>query len=279
MSLFDSLFPSKAEPAPAPAPAPQAQPAPNQPGSMDGQQQQQMHGAPPIGTAGGPIDPATGLPTAQPVPAAAPPAEIDPMAYYKGMHDAPKPEDAPAEAPVFSLDPEVVTKAAATIDFTKGLDPELTAAVQGGDMSRLPEMMQAIAQNSYAQAMQHTAAVTEQHLGKLSAHQQSQVAPMVRSQLTESALMTDDSYGLDMSNPMVKDSVAQTAKLLSSKHPNAAPEEIAKHAKEYHVRLAATMMGADGDALLSLPGQAKVKQAQQTAQEVDWDSYLEAPAQ
>lgn len=258
-----------AQPAPGPSAAnPQhaanGQPL-NHPGSMDGQQQQQMQGNTP--------QQQHQQQEAQPDPNGQQGTEANPLDFFATMYDNADNGASSEEAPVFALDPEKLTAAASKLDFTKDLDPELLQGLASGDLTKLPELLNAVGRASYSQALQHGAALTDKFVGQHSDYQNKQLAPMVRDQLTQNEL-NSDAGGLDLSNPVVARAVADTAKQLSQRHPTLPPSVIAQKAKEYHIQLASTMLGMNAEGMQQLPDMYKQQQQQAQSQDTDWDAYF-----
>lgn len=283
---FTQLFsPAPAQPAPAttqPAPAP-AQPAPAQQQAPAPSTQLPSGGANPMQNAPNAVpqsqqqqvDP--NAPPAQPAPVAEP-APANPLDFFKGLNDnSPQEPDKDNQAPAFSLDPKTVQTAASSIDFLSGVDQEVMAKLQSGDMTALPDLLQAVGRSAYGQALQHGAALTEQHVVNYGSYQQKQMPTVVREHLTTNALDSTSVAGgvqLDMSNPIVAEQVANTAKMLATKNPTATPAQIAEEAKMYHIKMASSMLGMNPEALATLPDQFKAQQQEQAAQVTDWDEWV-----
>lgn len=260
------------QPAPGPSQANPQQAANgqplNHPGSMDGQQQPHMEGI---------------TPQAQHQQSGANPTQSDPtgqqaddlngLDFFATLYDNTDNGANSEEAPVFALDPEKLTAAASKLDFTKDLDPELLQGLASGDLSKLPELLNAVGRASYSQALQHGAALTDKFVGQHSDYQNKQLAPMVRDQLTQNEL-NSDAGGLDLSNPVVARAVADTAKQLSKRHPTLPPSVIAQRAKEYHIQLASSMLGVSAEGMQQLPDLYKQQQQEVQSQDTDWDAYF-----
>ncbi len=272
--VLSNLF--NQNPAPAAAQQPAAAPAPqvpvNQPASMDGQQQQQQEGNIP---AGQPQLDANG----QPIQPAQPPASqepANPLDLYASLFDNTNKEGEENLPPEFALSPEALNKAATSLDFTQGIDPEVMTKLAEGDLSALPALLNHVGQQAYSQALSHGTSLTGKYVSQYGDFQSKQVAPLVREQLTNQAL-SDSATGdssIDMSNPIVKQAVAKTASELQRKNPTLPPQEIAQMAKSYYIELAASMLGANGDALAALPDQHRQQQESAKSQETNWDDYL-----
>lgn len=269
-NFLDTLFKT---PAPASTPAPaqqqqqQQQQAPaNQPGTMDQQHQQQQ--------ATGGLPPQSGAPEATPPPAPATPE--NPLDIYAGLFDNDETGEADNLPPTFAISPDKLQEAASSLDFTAGIDQEVMAKLAEGDLSVLPTLLNHVGQNAYSQALSHGTALTDKFVNQHGAYQAKQVAPMVREQLTSQALAepATGEQSLDLSNPVVKQAVQQTAVALQQKNPTMSPNQIAQMAKDYHIQLAASMLGANGDALADLPNQHRQQQQQAEEAETDWDEYL-----
>lgn len=245
----------------------------NKPNSMEGQHQhQQQHGVAQPGTVTN-GDPNAPTPGAQPTEQPPSLGSINGLDFF--MQQGDNSGNGEAETvPTFALNPETLQQAAQAQDFTRDLDPEILAKLSSGDLSALPELLNAVGRAAYSQSLQHGAALTDKFVNQHSEYQSKQLAPMVREQLTHNELNSAQDTTLDLSNPVVSAAVADKAKELARQHPHLPPAQVAQKAKEFYINIAATMMGANANELQKLPGVYK-EQQQQTASEVtDWGAYL-----
>lgn len=174
--------------------------------------------------------------------------------------------DANKGAVTFNIDPAKVTQAAQAIDFTKGLDPALLQKInQGG-----PEAMQAMlavinqtAQQSFAQAAIANAKVLETGLAKQRENMSGEIPELVRKQTISSTIRQDNPI---FANPATAPMLSMLETQLASKYPNATPQEISTHAKDYLAGFAS---------MLTAPQQQQAQQAK-TAGETDWAAFEKA---
>lgn len=172
--------------------------------------------------------------------------------------------DTPDAPPSLQLTSEQLSKAAEQIDFN-GLIPQesyakLQAGLQQGDLSALPEMLAALAKNSWAMGMQHSTTLVDHHLNSRMEYEKKQNANSVRENVLTSQLNSVKDL-----HPQAREMFVDTAKRLSAKFPEATPQQI--EAEVWNIMNSFRQeLDVDG----------KKKQQQQKASEVDWDKFLDS---
>lgn len=185
-------------------------------------------------------------------------APVNPLDAYKKMFDnAAKNSD--IQAPSFKIDPKILGEVSNTMDFTKGVAPELMEKALAGDAKSLLAVIQSVGRNSYSASLEHATALTETHLGQRTDFESKRLDQGVKQHLTSNALSTAPNYN----HPVVKNELNRVATHLSRENPDASPQEIASAAQQYI---------ADLSAALNPP---KTKAQEQAASgEMDWSQYL-----
>lgn len=185
---------------------------------------------------------------------------VNPLDAYKTMLDnAGKSSD--IQAPSFKLDPKTLGEVSSSMDFTKGLNPDLMQKALGGDAKSLLDVIQAVGRNSYSASLEHATALTETHLGQRAAFDQSRVDKGVKQQLTSSHLSSVANYD----HPVVKAELNRVANQYAASNPDASPQQVAQAAQKYIQDLQQAMNPS--------------KTAEETAKasgEMDWSQYLKA---
>lgn len=183
---------------------------------------------------------------------------VDPLAAYGKLFEESK--DAPEVPPSFKLDPDLIGKTAASLNFMQEVPKELLQAAQSGDTAALMQMMNFTAQKAYQAALAHSSHLTDKFVDSRSKFDMERsLAPRVKSELTQQALQSAPNY----SNPVVKEKLNEEARRFQKAYPDATPQEIAKMAQQYIMDLAA-----------ALNPTSQQSSKTEDSEEVDWAKYL-----
>jgi hypothetical protein len=219
-------------------------------------------GNPALGT--NPTVPATVDANGNPVTPTTPATPATPLdAFAKLWEDAPNPTGDNANAGLFNVDPEKLKAAAASVDFTKSLTPELMQQIAGGGENAMKAVMEAMnktAQATYAQSAMATTKIVEKAVEKANADFMAKIPSMLKSQNLSNSLLEENPA---LSHPAAAPLIDAVQKQLTTKYPNATSSELNKMAKEY---------------LSEFANVAVVKPAPETPKpakgEVDWSQFL-----
>lgn len=231
--MFSKLF-GGSQPAPSEAPAPSEGPADT---SAQASQvaSQPMH------------QPADGQPGGQ-APQATAPKGLDLLNTI--MQNESKQQAAPA----FQIPPDKMGEIAGSLDFTGGIPQEAMAKLASGDLSALPDILNAVGRQAYTTALDHSMRVTDKHLGdRLKSHEAS-MSDNNRKQLVTSQLSLEDMH--PMAQAMFKDVSAK----LASQFPDATPKDIEAQAWVMMEELGSQFNRTQ-----------KLQQRKLAAAETDWD--------
>jgi len=182
----------------------------------------------------------------------------NPLDEYKKMFDN-SVKSSDIEAPSFKIDPAVLGKVSDTMDFTKGIDPELMTKALSGDAKSLLDVMQSVGRNTYKASLEHNTSLTDAHLSNRAAFERQSVDKGVKQQLTANALSTAPNYD----HPVVKAELNRVANQFAQANPDASPTQIATAAQKY----IADLQGA-------LNPTKSPEQTQAESGEVDWSKYI-----
>jgi len=183
---------------------------------------------------------------------------VNPLDVYKKMYETAN-TSSDIQAPSFKLDPKTLGEVSSSMDFTKGIQPDLMEKALAGDVKSLLSVIQSVGRNSYSASLEHATALTETHLGQRADFDSKKLNAGVKQQLTSNELSNAPNY----SHPVVKAELNRVAEMFSKANPDANPQQIARAAQDHLMQLSSA---------LSPQKTAEEKQAE--SGEVDWSAYL-----
>lgn len=231
----------QANQAPAQAPIQQAQPTP--PGNIPAEQTTAMQSAP------GNVN----------APASSTPSGLD------QFNEIWKPVESPeggTNNSLFNVDPKQLMEAAAKVDFSKSLNPQLVQAVAAGGegaLKALPQLMNAMSQTVYAQNAMTTTKIIEQAV--------KQTRDSIMADLPQHIKLQSLNDGLRQSNPALNHPAAAPIlgalqQQLTVKYPNASASELQTMATQYLEAFTGTMQ------------KPQAPQTKPANGEQDWSAFL-----
>lgn len=254
MSIFDNIFGSK--PA-APAVAPVAAPVAPTPGNIPATAAAASTAATSAGTAPNGVVPATAATTE-----GAAKSGLDAFADIWNN----KADPAATGQPLFNVSQEKMMEAARKQSFSAGINPELAAKIAAGGpdaVVAMMEMMNTVAQNTYAQSAFATTRLIEGALDKSQFAKSADIDTRIRSTSLNSTLRSENpAFAHPAAQPLME-SIQQT---LLVKFPQATPQELASMAKTYLSEFA-TAITAPAQA------QAQAVAASTGPKETDWSKW------
>lgn len=186
-----------------------------------------------------------------------PAAPQNPLDLYSGLWDTSKQQ--PDTPPAFALEPETLTKVSSSLDFTRNVPPELMEKATSGDMNAMLQLMNHVGRQAYEASLSHGATLTDKFVGARSQYDQRTIGAQVKNEMVSSSFK-------DVPNshhPVVKQELTRIAKAMQQQYPDASPDEIVKHTKEYWTAIQQAM---NPDA--NKPADAS------TSGETDWDKFF-----
>lgn len=175
--------------------------------------------------------------------------EKSPFEDFNKLWETPKPvEGAIQDAPIkFTIDPTKVMNSAKQIDFTKTVTPALLEKVNAGGEGAMQAMLQVvneIAQTSFAQAMMANTKVLES--GLESTHQRTArtIPDAVRKVTVGNTLRESNPL---FNNPATAPILQMLESQLLTQFPNASAAEISNHAQKYLSTFATEALKLDPD--------------------------------
>lgn len=207
-------------------------PGPTPPGNLPPQ-------APPMiaGSTNGQVPPQTMITNAPAVSSdpTLPPEPKAPFADFTDFWKTPEVDPkAPATGPIqFNIDPAKITQTAQQIDFTRAITPEILAKINAGGPEAMTAMLAAmntIAQQSFAQAVQANAKITESAAAVTHANIGNAIPDLVRKQTISNALREDNPL---FNRPETAPMLQMFEQQLATRFPQATPAQITQYAKQY----------------------------------------------
>lgn len=155
------------------------------------------------------------------------------------------PSAAPAANPLFNVDPAKFQEAAAKVDFTKVITPEMLQAIQGGGENAakaFAEGMNKVAQQVYAQNAFATTKIVEQALNKSTQQLEGNLPSMIKKLQLGSDLRNSNAV---FKNPAVEPIIQALESQLVVKYPNATQAELTAMAQDYITNFASSVAPAN----------------------------------
>ena len=177
-------------------------------------------------------------------------------AYAKMFDNSLKAPEAP---PSFNLDPATLDSVTGSMDFLKGINPEIVARAKGGDTEAIFEMMNASNRNAYRAAMEHGSKLTDKFVGMRDDFNGKGLSGRVREELTINAISGDGKA----THPVVRQQLKEIATKLQRDNPDASPQQIADAAKKYV-----------SDLNSAINPSASQESSKPASKEVDWDKWF-----
>lgn len=239
------------------------------------QQTQQQQPAQPasISAPGNPNVPSgTPLPAPGVQPAAATPgttqADQSPLANFAELWQPNKqqPGTEPAgNTSLFQLDEAKLQQSVRTLDFTKAIDPEMSAKALGGDAQALAQVINSVAQASMAQNALLTTKLVESAVAKTREEFSSKLPQQFRNFASQEALHASNPA---FSDPALAPLVNLVNGVMQQKFPTASSAELTRMTQEYLSGAASTIAGKPQ---AGTPGAA----AENAPPEEDWSKFLQ----
>lgn len=168
--------------------------------------------------------------------------------------------------PLINVDPKSLAEAASKTNFVKMISPEQMQAIAAGGEGAVQAFAQAmnkVAQGVYAQSAFATTKIVEQAVAKAQERFTSEIPNHVKKLQVSESLRNENPA---LNHPAASPILGAIESQLTVKHPNASSTEITNMARQYLEQFA-TAVNKPKEA-------AKAKQAAETNQGTDWNSFL-----
>lgn len=174
-----------------------------------------------------------------------------PLAGFSDLWEKGKDEKQPASmVPTMNVDHEKLMKAAASVDFTKTISPELLQKATQGDPAALAQAISQAAQAGFAQSAAATAKIVENALQTQAKTFKEEVMPdILRRERIGNALSENPLAD----NPAVAPMLTMLRERLAQKYPMASAQEIAAKTNEYFLSMSTEIAKASGKQLIDAP--------------------------
>jgi len=226
-----------------------------------------------FGSNAAPAEPAVVAPTpidtsTAPVvtPVADPPAPVEPVVgldKWKGLVDnessegKPPVEPAPIFDPVAILkDPAALEQITSSLDFSKSISEETQQKLADKAPDGIISLVNDIAKASYQQALQHSTALSQQHVTDVLARQEDQTSSNIQSHIKDYEL---EQQLPEVKNPIVRLGTQQFISELRKQQPNISSQDVASEVRSYLTELSKNVNPP-----------APTPAEQQAADNVDW---------
>lgn len=147
--------------------------------------------------------------------------------------------------PLFTVDAAKFQEAAAKVDFTKVITPEMMQSIQGGGENAakaFAEGMNKVAQQVYAQNAFATTKIVEQALNKSTQQLEGNLPSMIKKLQLGSDLRNSNAV---FKNPAVEPIIQALESQLVVKYPNATQAELTAMAQDYITNFASSVAPAN----------------------------------
>lgn len=155
-----------------------------------------------------------------------------PLDEYSKMYDTKPVGDENKSTPPDVLAASISDYAAAAgkLDFTRGIDPELSTKALAGDPVALMEMMNGVARNAFAQSSYSAGQVTKSALESRLNEVRGSIPEMVRMQQAKAGMLDANSA---LKHPAAQPLVQAVQAKIAQQFPEATPAEIQNHTLTY----------------------------------------------
>lgn len=257
MDLFRSAMPAAPTANPVQQPQVPAQPTP--PGNIPPQTAQT----------------AAGLATPNAAPNGVVPANADisnptpsPLDAFNDLWQTPANATPQPNGPLLQADPIKMMEAARKVNFTtQGITQETMQKIQAGGpeaMMAMMEVMNTVAQNSYAQSALAASKIVEGAIGKATTQFDARTADMIKRHTVSDTIRTNNPA---FTHPAVAPIISALEQQLVAKFPNATSAELNAMAKQY--------MEAAGTAFAPVSA-TQSQQQQKSGNDFDWAGFMGA---
>jgi len=188
-------------------------------------------------------------------------APADPLAPFAKMYDTVAQQDT---APQFALDEKALSTAASSLDFMKGIDPQLKERAMTGDATAIMELIAHGSRQAYQHALSHSSTLTGKFTDAREAYNSKSFSGKVRNELTVNALTGTPNY----SHPVVRKELIRVSKEIQAQNPDASPQEVADQARQYLTEISGALNPTN-----------TAQEQQSKGKSVNWDNYFDNDGQ
>lgn len=201
--------------------------------------------------------------------------EKSPLENYADLwapnKDNPTGNAKPTLTPALQVEPNKIMEVARTLDFTKGIDPELLTKATSGDGAALVALINGAAQNAYAQGALATTSIVRNAFTIQEDNFNTKVMPNILRQHS----ISNEVSKLSLSdNPATAPMLQMLESQFSSKYPTASPAEIRRHAETYLSGMAEEIVKGQGGTILPKDNSTGDPFGMPKQKEEDWERFF-----
>ena len=152
----------------------------------------------------------------------------NPLDVYADLFDNNKLNAGAPQAPEFKLSPDIVSKAASSLDFTAGLPQDLASKIQQGQALEVNDYMQLmnhVGRQAYARSIEHLSHLTGKFVDQRSQYERQGLPKELQRLLANNKVAANPAAS---KNPVVRAHLELISSSLAAKYPDQTPEWIAE---------------------------------------------------
>lgn len=203
-------------------------------------------------------------------PADQTPQKASPLDDFKDLWSNPPvdPANPKKGPPTLNTDPQKIAEAAKKLNFSRSVDPALVQKALAGDQQAFMNVLNNVAQQTFALAAQAATQVVGRHTDNVREHIMSELPSHLKSFAAQDNLLSENPA---FSNPAVQPLVLAVQEQLARKFPEATSDQLRKHAIKYLQQVGAIISApssAEGEQTPGEPlGGSRIGQKKQ---DIDW---------
>lgn len=175
----------------------------------------------------------------------------------------------PTLSPVMTVEPAKIMQAARQIDFTQGIDTTLVDKATKGDAAALMQVINAAAQNAFAQGAAATTRIVDTGFKAQETNFTNTVMPNILRKHSINQAVAESPLA---NNPAAAPLISMLEQQLTQKFPTASPAEIKNHANKYMEEFAAAIITNNGGTIV--PQNANTTTGPFAAKDTEWDKWF-----
>lgn len=177
----------------------------------------------------------------------------------------------PSMVPQLTVEPTKIMEVARTIDFTKGIAPELLDKAVKGDAESLVTLINSAAQNAYAQGAMATTSIVKNAFTIQDQNFKQTVMPSV---LRRHSINSEVQKVSIADNPAAAPMLQILEQQFATKYPTASPTEIREHAEQYLSGFAAEIVRGQGGTIIPKDNSNGNPFGVPARKEEDWERFF-----
>jgi hypothetical protein len=200
-------------------------------------------------------------------PAVAKDGEKSPLENYNDLWqiDPAKTPKTPSFTPNFNLDQKKLQEAAAGIDFSKAVSPEVITKAMGGDAAAMAQALNTVAQAGLVQSSTVAAKMVESALAQQAKAFEAALPNILKGHSVRDGLRSENEH---LNNPAMAPLVGAVEQQMMLKYPQATPTELREQVLEYLNAMSTEMLTKSGKVISDPAPASKTKKP-----DTDWSAW------